>query len=100
MKDCPACKLVNPDTAQRCDCGYDFPTGTMQQSYVSRKDRRLKASGAVGAVLILIMLMRLPSLLNEARKGTDMFVWGIGLVLLFAATFIYWPRRSSRDDSK
>src|SRR5580704_8732506 len=24
--DCPQCRLVNPDTAQRCDCGYDFAT--------------------------------------------------------------------------
>ncbi len=23
---CPNCKLLNPDTAQRCDCGYDFIT--------------------------------------------------------------------------
>jgi hypothetical protein len=22
--DCPNCGLVNPETAQRCDCGYDF----------------------------------------------------------------------------
>ncbi len=21
---CPTCKLLNPSTAQRCDCGYDF----------------------------------------------------------------------------
>ncbi len=24
MKECPECRLVNPDAAQRCDCGYDF----------------------------------------------------------------------------
>ena len=23
---CPNCKLINPDTAQRCDCGFDFIT--------------------------------------------------------------------------
>ena len=22
--DCPDCGLINPDTAIRCDCGYDF----------------------------------------------------------------------------
>jgi hypothetical protein len=27
---CPNCGLVNPDTAQRCDCGYDFPSRTMK----------------------------------------------------------------------
>jgi hypothetical protein len=23
-KDCPHCRLANPESAQRCDCGYDF----------------------------------------------------------------------------
>jgi hypothetical protein len=22
--ECPACNLTNPESAQRCDCGYDF----------------------------------------------------------------------------
>lgn len=33
--DCPRCKLVNPATAERCDCGYDFGTGTMKTSYLN-----------------------------------------------------------------
>ena len=24
MKKCPKCEVVNADTAERCDCGYDF----------------------------------------------------------------------------
>jgi hypothetical protein len=39
MKDCPTCRLVNPDTASRCDCGDDFPSGSMQASYLTAKDR-------------------------------------------------------------
>jgi hypothetical protein len=31
---CPRCKLENPSTALRCDCGYDFATDTVQQSFV------------------------------------------------------------------
>jgi hypothetical protein len=22
--ECPICNLINPESAQRCDCGYDF----------------------------------------------------------------------------
>lgn len=28
-KNCPKCRLTNPDGAQVCDCGYQFETGTM-----------------------------------------------------------------------
>ena len=28
--ECPTCGLFNPATAQRCDCGFDFVSGTMK----------------------------------------------------------------------
>ncbi|MGC2831164.1 MAG: hypothetical protein WB627_12390 [Candidatus Acidiferrum sp.] len=34
MKECPHCKLENPDSAERCDCGYDFSTGSMRSASV------------------------------------------------------------------
>lgn len=34
---CPRCGLINPDFAQRCDCGFDFKTETLKKSYF-RKD--------------------------------------------------------------
>ncbi|TYQ12782.1 UNVERIFIED_CONTAM: hypothetical protein Cloal_3817 [Acetivibrio alkalicellulosi] len=33
---CPKCKLENTDDAMRCDCGYDFTTGKMEQSYLKK----------------------------------------------------------------
>lgn len=27
--ECPACKLTNPDTAIKCNCGFDFTTGSI-----------------------------------------------------------------------
>lgn len=33
VQRCPYCNLVNPPTALRCDCGYDFQQQQMQQSY-------------------------------------------------------------------
>ena len=33
MKKCPHCKLLNPDSAERCDCGYDFDTKALKKPY-------------------------------------------------------------------
>jgi hypothetical protein len=32
---CPRCGLINPDTALRCDCGYDFAAKEIRESYVA-----------------------------------------------------------------
>jgi len=29
---CPSCGLINPDSAQRCDCGYAFQSPSMKES--------------------------------------------------------------------
>jgi hypothetical protein len=34
---CPTCQLINPDSALRCDCGYDFQSGRMEQPYQHAK---------------------------------------------------------------
>jgi hypothetical protein len=34
MRECPTCRLLNRDVAQRCDCGYDFCSG--KQAYLSQ----------------------------------------------------------------
>ena len=36
---CPVCGLFNPDSAQRCDCGYDFQSGKLKKSYVKPEER-------------------------------------------------------------
>jgi len=38
-KECPACRLLNPDIAERCDCGYDFVTHRIAESYAKPNDR-------------------------------------------------------------
>ena len=35
--DCPRCGLINPDIAERCDCGYDFATNTVERAYFQQK---------------------------------------------------------------
>ena len=36
---CPNCRLLNPDSAQRCDCGYEFASGQVKESYLKPKPR-------------------------------------------------------------
>jgi hypothetical protein len=35
--DCPRCGLINPATASRCDCGYDFQTRTIERPFYQQK---------------------------------------------------------------
>ena len=34
---CPNCGLINPDSALRCDCGYDFTAQEIKESYLPPK---------------------------------------------------------------
>ena len=36
----PRCGLLNPSTVARCDCGYDFASGDMKESYLHAGERR------------------------------------------------------------
>ena len=35
--ECPRCGLLNPDTAIRCDCGYDFQSRTVEKAYFTQQ---------------------------------------------------------------
>jgi len=39
-RTCPSCGLINPGGAERCDCGYDFATSSLQKSYLPPGSRR------------------------------------------------------------
>jgi hypothetical protein len=41
--ECPKCHLENPPEALRCDCGYDFPSGTVKTPYLTPEDARQMA---------------------------------------------------------
>ena len=38
---CPNCRLINPESAMRCDCGYDFGSKSMKDSYLTAKEQEL-----------------------------------------------------------
>jgi len=54
--DCPQCRLINPDTAQRCDCGYNFVSKTSE----------IKQKGFI----------------KGRMNGAQYFIWSVPSVLL------------------
>jgi hypothetical protein len=36
-QNCPRCGLTNPRSAQRCDCGFDFLSKTIEKPYFKQK---------------------------------------------------------------
>ena len=77
-QECPRCRLFSPDEALRCDCGYEFATGTMKESYLAA--HIIEKEGGLQAILA-----------NAARKnirtGTALLLMSgalSGVVSLFA----------------
>jgi hypothetical protein len=55
VQDCPNCGLINPQDAQRCDCGYDFASRSMRESYL--KPQELAAIHSPTAVEIAVCVL-------------------------------------------
>jgi len=54
--NCPRCGLVNPGTAQRCDCGYDFISKSVQESYLTSTPNTSPSKIAIGAQAVALIL--------------------------------------------
>ena len=87
MKECPKCRLANADIAERCDCGYDFPTGSMKRPYLTFKSRRVKAGAGAGLSLSLIyILLRLVTSINNQILSIIFVMSLVALILIVAVT--------------
>lgn len=58
MKNCPNCKLINPVSAQYCDCGYNFHSGAIEESHAVTSNR--KKSSFVFGVDVVSMVLATP----------------------------------------
>jgi hypothetical protein len=56
---CPKCGLTNPDTAQRCDCGYDFDQKKILEPYPKKLRKK-----PVQSWIIIVMVAAYFSLLG------------------------------------
>lgn len=93
---CPKCKLHNPEGAMRCDCGYDFDTGKMEESFLPEKERKKKltpeqihqfcywtlfAAGIIHLALGILMLFGLDPLGFNSNGFVDIALGVISLLL-------------------
>jgi len=90
--DCPNCKLVNPPNATRCDCGYDFQTRTIQQSYLTARDKRLLRPGAgvAGVILGILFLVELMLRLTNAAVARHSLALAVLTIILVAVFVRFW----------
>jgi len=54
--NCPRCGLINPETAQRCDCGYDFIGKSVQESYLTSTPSTSPSKIVIGAQAVALVL--------------------------------------------
>ena len=89
-KKCPRCGLWSTGSALRCDCGYDFQKGTIEESYDTKKFPR-----EITSFLIFIIIINLGSLfralMNMPNDGgfsiVFILVWS-GLVYFSYVKFV------------
>ena len=109
---CPHCGLISPPVAQRCDCGYDFETQTLQKSFVPAHvlsntqrlrvgNRYMMAGGALGFLglgLAFAMAVFAGMMGGAVGDRRPYLVPGV-LVVLGALLFTrgFWHYRRSRS---
>jgi hypothetical protein len=81
---CPKCGLINPETALRCDCGYDFATHSVKQSYIEKKPLQARLPHLwIGFAMAALFLVA--EFVVAVRKDLD---WVLIVVTLIA--WFYW----------
>ena len=81
---CPRSGLINPDIAQRCDCGYDFERGKIEKPYYKQelpKDIKtyLKFVIAVNALLALGALVE-----GDPTNLAVVIIWSLVIYTLYS----------------
>ncbi len=97
---CPKCGLINPDNAQRCDCGYDFEQKQMVKSYlvtlpIQRADKLRFAGGLLFCLLSGIVTS--PGLYNAERVGGTIGGLCFAVILPSLIAYAWKGRKKPRD---
>lgn len=96
--ECPRCRLMNPDSAMRCDCGYDFQSRTVKVPY---HNENLTIPVWIPCVLIIGSVVNLLSMVARSAESSDkeglangVLIFSIWGCLVF---FVYLQLRKGRN---
>jgi hypothetical protein len=86
MKSCPHCSLENPDSAQRCDCGWDFTSSRMKPSLLPGSDLAIKRKTPIWMIFLPeIVLLPIALLVWSVEHP-----YWVASVVLLAITISVW----------
>lgn len=91
--DCPRCGLINPESAQRCDCGYDFASRSVRTPY---SNLRRQLPKEIKTFLILVVVLNIVIGLLVLTRG-DITRIAFAVVWSVAVYWLYW-RLVNRDN--
>jgi hypothetical protein len=94
---CPRCKLINPANAERCDCGYDFPSKSVKESYLKPNESPSQQSASPGEIVISVLLPIVGLALGllarsrgRARAGRTMMLIAATIIAINVTIFLLW----------
>jgi hypothetical protein len=90
VQDCPKCGLVNPPDAQRCDCGYDFASRTVQRSYLGENEAQALHSPSVVEVIVCVLVPVVGIFLGLRARGRGRRPAGNTMLLISGIVFAVW----------
>lgn len=96
--DCPVCKLTNPKTAIRCDCGYDFQKGEAPADAEARHRAAIRTARRqvkTGIVLLLAgIAITLMTTLAAGERGGGIILFAFGALAAGLGLIAHgWSRR-------
>lgn len=86
VQDCPRCRLVNPPTAQRCDCGYDFAARAVRPSYLPGAASASLAHPSLGELALCVLAAPVGLLLGAQTRRRGRPEAGRVMVLVSCVT--------------